>query len=241
MTLQQGPRGAVTRLATDATELLGRRCHDVAVEWMSKGDPRHCGRAFGSWSVRAGSPGWQSRRQDTERLVSPVPAAPGRDNGPVTCQWVGHSAKWALMGAGALLVGLSAFNLWGSVAPTSRRLQADLILEGGSLTFFRVPGFVRPAGPTGLRVRRKLIGAFENWHLRPMLHTDVNGVGGVLVALPHWLSFVVVAPLGVAAWWPDIRAARRRRAGLCGFCGYSRAGFTPDAKCPECGTIPKGS
>jgi hypothetical protein len=51
------------------------------------------------------------------------------------------------------------------------------------------------------------------------------------------LVYVVVlfgAP-AAALWYAD----RRPRPGTCAECGYYRSGFTADAKCPECGAIPR--
>ncbi len=36
-------------------------------------------------------------------------------------------------------------------------------------------------------------------------------------------------------WLRAIRTARRRRRGVCGSCGHSRAGLEPGMPCPECG------
>ncbi len=48
-----------------------------------------------------------------------------------------------------------------------------------------------------------------------------------------------IAPLlmlvGASLGWPGVLAARRIRRGLCPGCGYSRAGISENALCPECG------
>jgi hypothetical protein len=45
----------------------------------------------------------------------------------------------------------------------------------------------------------------------------------------------------ISAGWPLTALARsfiRGRRGACPNCGYDRRGLTPDANCPECGTLP---
>jgi hypothetical protein len=76
-------------LPQDALDLLavGRRYYDVLVEWVPPGDPSAWGRTFGFWRVQAGPPGWPAAHASRERLVSPVPACPGKAVPPVTCEW----------------------------------------------------------------------------------------------------------------------------------------------------------
>ena len=60
----------------------------------------------------------------------------------------------------------------------------------------------------------------------------------VYASVPLWMPFAaMVLPAG-ALWRRDIREARRARGG-CASCGYDRRGLAADAKCPECGTVPK--
>ena len=65
-------------------------------------------------------------------------------------------------------------------------------------------------------------GAYTNRYLR--------------AATPHWLLAIVVGVLPLRTVLLRLRAARRRRRGVCGHCAYDLRG-TPDApRCPECGT-----
>jgi hypothetical protein len=50
--------------------------------------------------------------------------------------------------------------------------------------------------------------------------------GAALYAVLAGLSLVIAGP---------IRAARRRRVGLCASCGYDVKGIDPPHRCPECG------
>ena len=57
---------------------------------------------------------------------------------------------------------------------------------------------------------------------------------------PIVAGFAANTAIFAAAWWvllsgAFIRAALRRRRGLCPRCGYDRAGLAEGAACPECG------
>lgn len=96
------------------------------------------------------------------------------------------------------------------------------------------------------------------------------GLGGVLIArdrdlssrpwttdppwwLPHhrswpngaWFQFIpiwtAVGPLALATALAFLQDRRSERAGLCGECGYDRAGLEAAAVCPECGDVPGGA
>lgn len=57
------------------------------------------------------------------------------------------------------------------------------------------------------------------------------------IHVPCWLPTALgVLPI---VWYllPANRRARRRAAGMCEKCSYSRAGMADEAPCPECGTI----
>jgi hypothetical protein len=47
---------------------------------------------------------------------------------------------------------------------------------------------------------------------------------------------VLLASIPAALLW--YRDRRRFGPGMCTNCGYNRHGLAPDAKCPECGTVP---
>jgi hypothetical protein len=55
-----------------------------------------------------------------------------------------------------------------------------------------------------------------------------------LYLVPIWPFILVTGIPSVIAWNLD-RIARRAPVGACPACGYSRAGLTPAAPCPECG------
>jgi hypothetical protein len=58
----------------------------------------------------------------------------------------------------------------------------------------------------------------------------------IICSAPLWAPFLLAAAPASILWRGEIIARRRRRAGLCKKCGYSRDSLAPDAKCPECGT-----
>jgi hypothetical protein len=70
------------------------------------------------------------------------------------------------------------------------------------------------------------------WHAGVLYTAIARGfLAGASVLYPVALTLIPAAIL----WYAD---HRRRRPGLCGSCGYDRAGLAADAKCPECGTVP---
>jgi hypothetical protein len=58
------------------------------------------------------------------------------------------------------------------------------------------------------------------------------------VLIPLWIPLVVVAAATALLWTADRRGTQRESGGRCPKCQYDRRGLAPDAKCPECGTIP---
>jgi hypothetical protein len=55
------------------------------------------------------------------------------------------------------------------------------------------------------------------------------------VRVPLWSLTCAAAGTAAALWWPVMR---RRPAGRCACCGYSRAGLASSSCCPECGHAP---
>ena len=58
----------------------------------------------------------------------------------------------------------------------------------------------------------------------------------VRVATPHWVVALVAGVMPVRTALLRLRAARRRRRGVCGRCAYDLRGNPDSARCPECGT-----
>jgi hypothetical protein len=65
---------------------------------------------------------------------------------------------------------------------------------------------------------------------KPAPHPDF------VVILPLYIPLVVLALPTSILFHRDRRSARWARAGHCPNCGYDRAGLTPAAACPECGS-----
>jgi hypothetical protein len=56
------------------------------------------------------------------------------------------------------------------------------------------------------------------------------------VAVPLWLPLIVLIAADRQAWLMARRARRPTGQETCYSCGYDRAGLSPHAPCPECGT-----
>src|SRR5436190_638693 len=73
---------------------------------------------------------------------------------------------------------------------------------------------------------------FGKWHAGVLYAPGEWGfVAGASMLYPVALTLIPAALL----WYAD---RRRARPGLCGGCGYDRAGLLVEVKCPECGTVP---
>jgi hypothetical protein len=85
-----------------------------------------------------------------------------------------------------------------------------------------------PSGPVVLRKGWLLV----IYPLNPGPWEDVRWVDRTI---PLWLPSVLSLLATAAAWRADLKRIRRARAGLCGSCGYDRAGLPAHGRCPECG------
>jgi hypothetical protein len=57
--------------------------------------------------------------------------------------------------------------------------------------------------------------------------------------IPLWLPTLAGFVPTALAWRLDTLARRRARLNLCPKCRYDRAGLAVDARCPECGNMPR--
>ena len=61
------------------------------------------------------------------------------------------------------------------------------------------------------------------------------------LVLPLWIPLALAAIPTAVAWRLDVIARRRDRGGGCPACGYSLAGLSAGAPCPECGSAQRAS
>lgn len=102
-------------------------------------------------------------------------------------------------------------------------------LAGGVWSYAYSPKFRIGLGTNGLH-----FSGYRGWRWLPSL--SLPGPTGVYsAALPLWIPTIALGA------WPAFRLARRRPGpDACPACGYSRAGLTANAPCPECGEAPDG-
>jgi hypothetical protein len=100
-----------------------------------------------------------------------------------------------------------------------------------------IPGFYFWEPPLGFsmgRARSTLI-PMPPWRWKPAWVMSPYGSG---VSVPIWLPAAAFAASFLSLAWLDRRAQRLVRQGRCQSCNYDRRGLAPNAKCPECGTVP---
>lgn len=66
-----------------------------------------------------------------------------------------------------------------------------------------------------------------------------SGIAARWVAVPMWPLCLLALGAAGFAWRLDTLARRRTRLNLCPKCTYDRTGLAANARCPECGTLPK--
>lgn len=144
-------------------------------------------------------------------------------------------AKWVLAAGAALTLtcwGLSArYEL--SFLAFDGRAAFGAGVGGGALTLERddLPPAPNPGARPPLRMQ-------TGWHLAPARRFTwwpwswrVRGV--TAVSVPLWIPAAALTVPAAWLFWLDHRA--RQQPGLCGRCGYERAGLADSAPCPECG------
>lgn len=131
--------------------------------------------------------------------------------------------SWWAIGIGLALSWAFFTALLVRYANRSRLTNEDLLTRVARIVFAGTAVETAALIPVDIMIRRK---------------TDCYCWSGSFWALvlSGAVGFVVAGP---AIFLPLLaRRPRRLRAGLCQWCGYSRAGLSPDAPCPECGTTP---
>jgi hypothetical protein len=159
-------------------------------------------------------------------------------------------AKWAATLAAALAVGVAVASgfcgLYATLAPPSEFPCWHVTVSEG---LFRLH---RENSPE-LNYENRIVtdwffDSHTGWSWGLRLNDDEFGNaawhGGVLFSVysDGWLAgmslaYPVLLTMGVAAflWYKDRRPPR---PDACGGCGYDKSGLDPNAKCPECGTVP---
>jgi hypothetical protein len=159
-------------------------------------------------------------------------------------------AKWTCTlaaGAAVALVVVSRFYPCGCMDVSNAGPDVREVNLGAGLIWAR---HYRPIGPTywpdGVQVRKLYI---DEWCWG--LSTESPGLGfdglwhaGVLydnAPFDLWVGVSLLYPVALTLipaallWYADRRPFG---PGLCPKCSYDRRGLAPDAKCPECGTVP---
>lgn len=159
-------------------------------------------------------------------------------------------AKWACTVAAVVAVTLAVFSrffgCWYSFATNYGNTEWSVGLDAGQLWLGRTDGwlFRNEKAGTGWSLEwspqwrwgysGEITGGYVwlDWHLGVLWYrTAFRSTFGTSVLYP-----VLLTSLPAALLWYIER--RRFGPGLCAKCGYNRRGLAPDAKCPECGTIP---
>src|SRR2546421_12907398 len=150
-------------------------------------------------------------------------------------------AKWACSALAVLVAAAIVASTWGTLETTlfgpappgdiypPVRLMAD-IKPGTLYVMMYSPPSTDYPGREGLTVWRHR--ASRAWSLAPSISRR-NQL--TLVTVPLWIPLCALAAPAGLLWYPDARAARRRRTGVCRSCGYDRRGLGAEATCPECG------
>jgi hypothetical protein len=77
-------------------------------------------------------------------------------------------------------------------------------------------------------------GRDREWRWMPEFRDDQFGTV-TLFLVPLWLPTLVFAVPAAWMWRVDVKRRRAAREGCCATCGYSLAGLSAGAACPECG------
>jgi len=136
------------------------------------------------------------------------------------------SVKWG--GAALAVVLLVAWigSAWWAIASPSFRLQRAWVGGGGL-------GLITYSGNWPFDIASFELGPSELpfcWWFDHIRKPQIS-----VRLIPLWAPLLLtLIPTGFA-WRADLIARRRAMLGKCTQCGYSRAGLTSDAVCPECG------
>lgn len=105
----------------------------------------------------------------------------------------------------------------------------SIALEVGSLTYRRHPDH----GPLD---RRRFYIDKRVWPMVWWPPVDVSsGKWWHIVEVRLWFVLLLASAPTTLLWWRHVRFLHAKRAGLCIYCRYDRAGIGCDARCPECG------
>jgi hypothetical protein len=158
---------------------------------------------------------------------------------------LGGWARWGLTAVAVLLVGVigasyyrAVRRVW-SVGSPSTVAEGGLAVEAGLFIWgsdgpTAVLWFAPDGAQASWRVApaQNIVGGFGSWW--PPHPRTMSGPGWTVGVVPLWPWALASGAGAFWLWRGHVVRRRRERAGCCA-CGYSRAGLSAGAACPECG------
>ncbi len=137
-----------------------------------------------------------------------------------TIKWCGLALAVVLVAAWVVTIWKNATYYSGDGGFLALR-QGSVVSMTPILPYPESPGFKWGVRPSSMPMR---------WWPRWIVSSPIS-----VVIVPLWIPIVLVSAATAAAWRLDVLARRRARTDACRACGYTLAGLTPGAPCPECG------
>jgi hypothetical protein len=143
-----------------------------------------------------------------------------------------RTIKWGGLGASLLLIAVWVAS--GSTSVMWRSSGYGVGVVSGQLRLTRVHAGVPWGDPIGLHCQSTIRTRWLLWF------RWYPGSGADTLDIPIWSLAAAVLLAGGGAWFLDVCARRRERAGRCPKCRYDRTGLAAGVVCPECGATVTG-